>query len=62
MAAPNPPESLVLYGDPIFTGETVDPGKKPLASSLGTMDSASSHKLDNIARIEDVLTSMLPPQ
>ncbi|GMF17755.1 unnamed protein product [Phytophthora fragariaefolia] len=28
MSAPTPPESLVQYGEPIFTGETLDPPKK----------------------------------
>lgn len=55
MAAPTPPESLVLYGDPIFTGETLDPTKKAAGSStpVGT---------DGIGRIEDILNAMLPPQ
>ncbi|TMW57383.1 hypothetical protein Poli38472_003308 [Pythium oligandrum] len=59
MASPSPPESLVLYGDPIFTGETVDPSKKaPSAAALG----ANGAEKESIQRIEDILKAMLPPQ
>lgn len=56
MSAPSPPESLVLYGDPIFTGETLDPSKRSASSS------SDSHKSDGIGRIEDILNAILPPQ
>lgn len=59
MAAPSPPESLVLYGDPIFTGETLDPSKRAASSSSGGGD---GHKSDGIGRIEDILNAILPPQ
>ncbi|TYZ67700.1 hypothetical protein PybrP1_005814, partial [[Pythium] brassicae (nom. inval.)] len=55
MAAPTPPESLVLYGDPIFTGETLDPSKR----AGGSAPVGSS---DGIGRIEDILNAILPPQ
>lgn len=58
MAAPSPPESLVLYGDPIFTGETLDPTKRATSSSSG----GDGHKSDGIGRIEDILNAILPPQ
>ncbi|DBA02448.1 TPA: hypothetical protein N0F65_008662 [Lagenidium giganteum] len=58
MAAPTPPESLVLYGDPIFTGETVDPHKR----AAGGGSDAPHAKADAIARIEDILNAILPPQ
>jgi hypothetical protein len=56
MSTPNAAESLVLYGDPIFTGETVDPSKKPPPSTGGSTDKES------LARIEDILNAVLPPQ
>ncbi len=55
MATPTPPESLVQYGDPIFTGESMDPSRKHGSAE-------TTPKLDSIAKIEDVLNAMLPPQ
>uniref|UniRef100_K3X4B0 Uncharacterized protein n=1 Tax=Globisporangium ultimum (strain ATCC 200006 / CBS 805.95 / DAOM BR144) TaxID=431595 RepID=K3X4B0_GLOUD len=60
MAAPTPPESLVLYGEPIFTGETLDPSKKGPSSS--SSNGVSGEKGDGIGRIEDILNAILPPQ
>lgn len=57
MTAPTPPESLVLYGDPIFTGETLDPSKRPSAAA-----SIAGGAADGINRVEDILNAMLPPQ
>lgn len=54
-ATPSPPESLVQYGDPIFTGETLDPTKR-------LPNDTSTAKSDGPARIEDVLNAILPPQ
>ncbi|OQR87860.1 dynein light chain intermediate polypeptide [Thraustotheca clavata] len=54
MAEPCPPESLVSYDAPIFTGESNE-GVKKAKTAPGT-------KVDPVARIEDVLNAMLPPQ
>ncbi|KDO30339.1 hypothetical protein SPRG_05050 [Saprolegnia parasitica CBS 223.65] len=54
MAEPSPPESLVSYDAPIFTGESNEGVKKAKA--------APGAKIDPVARIEDVLNAMLPPQ
>ncbi|RLN50873.1 hypothetical protein BBJ28_00016878 [Nothophytophthora sp. Chile5] len=80
MSAPSPPESLVQYGDPIFTGETLDPPKRVpgtanSASSSSSMtaavvaaatDSGASSSngkgSDGVARVEDILNAVLPPQ
>ncbi|GLE06309.1 hypothetical protein PINS_up022280 [Pythium insidiosum] len=56
--SPSPPESLVQYGDPIFTGETVDPSKK---APTAVAPPAVTDK-DAIQRIEDILNAILPPQ
>ncbi|CAK4083614.1 unnamed protein product [Aphanomyces euteiches] len=52
MAEPTPPESLVKFDAPIFTGENHDGGKKTHPTS----------KIDPVSRIEDVLNAMLPAQ
>ncbi|RQM21781.1 hypothetical protein B5M09_009921 [Aphanomyces astaci] len=54
MAEPSPPENLVKYDSPIFTGEHSEGGKK--------VKPAPGTKVDPVSRIEDVLNAMLPPQ
>lgn len=57
MSTPSPPESLVLYSDPIFTGETLDPARKLPAGG------ATAPKPDGgPARVDDILNAILPPQ
>ncbi|KAG7393507.1 Axonemal dynein light intermediate polypeptide 1 [Phytophthora pseudosyringae] len=81
MSTPAPPESLVQYGEPIFTGETLDPPKKGpgvanagsssnsvtaaaiVAAAAESAGSAASGKgSDGVARVEDILNAVLPPQ
>jgi hypothetical protein len=80
MATPTPPESLVQYGEPIFTGETLDPPKKVpgvansgsasnsitaaavVAAASESSGSATNGKADGVARVEDILNAVLPPQ
>lgn len=54
MSTPSPPESLVAYSDPIFTGETLDPARKLAAGDVA--------RSDGPARVEDILNAILPPQ
>ncbi|KAF0687132.1 Aste57867_21103 [Aphanomyces stellatus] len=54
MAEPSPPENLIKFDAPIYTGEHSD-GVKKTKPAPGT-------KIDPVSRIEDVLNAMLPPQ
>ncbi|KAL0583427.1 hypothetical protein ABG067_006662 [Albugo candida] len=54
---PSPPHSLVLYSDPIYTGEQLDLTKK-CESQSNRVDKGDT----SLNRIEDVLQAMLPPQ
>nr|CCA16946.1 dynein light chain intermediate polypeptide putative [Albugo laibachii Nc14] len=54
---PSPPQSLVLYSDPIYTGEQLDLTKKSESHS-NRVDRGDN----SFNRIEDVLQAMLPPQ
>ncbi|KAI9993979.1 hypothetical protein PInf_016508 [Phytophthora infestans] len=78
---PTPPESLVQYGEPVFTGERLDPPKKvPGVSNSGSSSNsttaanvvaaasesagstANGKGPDGVARVEDILNAILPPQ
>lgn len=56
-ALPSRPHSLVLYSDPIYTGEQLDLTKKSESQS-NRVDKGDT----SLNRIEDVLQAMLPPQ
>lgn len=59
---PTPPESLILYGDSLYMGESADLTKR---GSPDTPIQSWDHvhtKPENISRIEDILNAMLPPQ
>jgi hypothetical protein len=54
MTTPTPPESLLQYGEPIFTREVFDASNKH--------NDEAQARFDSTTRIEDVLNAMLPPQ
>ncbi|CEG40753.1 Axonemal dynein light chain [Plasmopara halstedii] len=56
MSSPTPPESLVQYGEPIFTATVVAAAAEPAGSS------ANTEGVDGVTRVDDILNAILPPQ